>query len=248
MKILIVEDDRDLVELLSFTLQRAGFIALHAHALPAALALLDADHPDLVLLDLNLGSWSGLELMTEIRRRGRLPVIMLTSRDREEDIVAGLDAGADDYITKPFSHRELLARVRARLRFAEPGEAPNDSSGPADNILVAGPLALNPVDHMVLLDGQPLNLTVTEFRLLHYLLTRVGAVVPTQELLKHVWGYDDPSGNDVVRVALYRLRRKLGDTAEQPRLLHTVPAVGVMLRPEGPLAPNNGGTANRGTV
>src|SRR5206468_12212152 len=116
-------------------------------------------------------------------------------------------------------------------RSLEPGETPVDPRAPADLVVRAGPLVLNPRDHTATIDGQPLNLTVTEFRLLHYLLTRTGAVVPTQELLKHVWGYDDQSSGDIVRVAIHRLRRKLGETAEQPRLLHTVPGVGVMLRP-----------------
>ncbi len=227
MKILLVDDDRELVDLLAFTLRRAGLTPLAAYDGPGALEGFEKEHPDLVVLDINLGGWDGLELLKEIRHRGQTPVILLTGRHTEDDKVHGLEQGADDYLTKPFSHRELLARIRARLRTRGQGWS---AGRPTSQRLAVGPLELNTAEHTATKNGQPLNLTVTEFRLLHYLMTNAGSVVPTSALLKQVWGYDDPSGTDVVRVTVHRLRRKLEDDPAHPRLLHTIPGVGVILK------------------
>jgi two-component system response regulator RegX3 len=229
MKVLLVDDDRELVDLVGFALKRAGFSVLTAHDGPAARALLKEQRPDLAVLDVNLGSWNGFELLKEIRRGSEIPVIMLTARHREEDRVQGLELGADDYVTKPFSHRELTARIRARLR--RPGgewSAPE----PAETRLQAGPITLNLAEHTATKGDEPLGLTVTEFRLLHYLMTNAGSVVPTRAILKHVWGHEDPTAKDVVRVTVHRLRRKLEADPDDPRVLHTVPGVGIMLKPD----------------
>ena len=230
MKLLIVEDDRDLVELLTFTLTRAGFEVLAAHDVPTALKLV-GEQPDLVVLDVNLGPWNGLDVLREIRPGNDVPVIMLTGRDKEEDKVQGLDLGADDYITKPFSHRELIARIRALLRRRR-HEVLRPRPEPATTLLQAGPITLNTAEHKATKDGEPLDLTVTEFRLLQFLMASAGAVVPTSTVLKQIWGYDDPGGTDVVRVTVHRLRRKLEDDPSRPRLLHTIPGVGFMVKPE----------------
>lgn len=235
MKVLVVEDDRDLVELLTFTLGRAGFETLVAHEPDSALTILRENDPDLVLLDINLGGWNGLDLLAEVRRMSRLPVILLTARDREDDKVRGLEAGADDYVTKPFSHRELIARIRARLRTRGPAV---ETHAPAAALQV-GPVLLNAAEHAAALDGHELSLTVTEFRLLHYLMSRANTAVPAKDVLRHVWGYSDGSGAETLRMAISRLRRKLGETAEQPRLLHTVTGVGFALRPP-PSEPGTG--------
>jgi two-component system, OmpR family, response regulator VicR len=230
MSVLLVDDDRDLVEVVSFAMRRAGLEVVGAHDAPAAIELFESRGPSLVVLDLNLGKWDGLELLREIRRRGGVPVIILSARDAEEDKVRGLELGADDYVTKPFGHRELIARVRAHLRrYGQEVEPPARSGGAP---LRVGSLALNPAQHSATKDGRPLSLTVTEFRLLRYLMVNAGTVVPTPTLLKQVWSYDDPTASDVVRVAVYRLRRKLEESPEDPRLLHTVPGVGVMLKAE----------------
>ena len=230
MSVLLVDDDRDLVEVVSFAMRRAGLDAVGAHDAPTALELFESRGPSLVVLDLNLGAWDGLELLREIRRRSDVPVIILSARDAEEDKVRGLELGADDYVTKPFGHRELIARIRAHLR-RHGGEAePLARTGAAP--LSVGSVTLNPSEHTATKEGRPLNLTVTEFRLLRYLMVNAGTVVPTPTLLKQVWSYDDPTATDVVRVAVYRLRRKLEDTPEDPRLLHTVPGVGIMLKAE----------------
>lgn len=230
MRILIVDDDRELTDLLQFAFQRAGFSPVVAHDAPEAMRTFDADRPDLVVLDVNLGASNGLDLLRELRRgAARVPIVMLTALDSEDDKIRGLELGADDYVTKPFSHRELIARVRAHLRRSG-RDVPEAETSP--RTLRSGPLELNAAEHVVRLDGKRVELTVTEFRLLHTLMRESGSVVSTRALLKRVWGYDDPTATDVVRVTVHRLRRKLGDDAATPRLLHTVAGVGVMLKPD----------------
>jgi two-component system, OmpR family, response regulator VicR len=228
MKILVVDDDRDLVELIRFALQRAGFEAVTAYDSPTALAMVDHEAPDLAVVDLNLGSWDGFELIRDLRRKTDLPTIVLTGRTSEEDTVRGLELGADDYMTKPFSHRELIARIRANLRRHGQVWTPPE---PAHSVLRAGPLEVNTAAHQATYEGEPLDLTVTEYRLLHYLLLNQGVAVPTRAILKQVWGYEDATGGDVVRVAVHRLRRKLGESTTSTRLLHTIPGVGFMVKP-----------------
>ena len=233
MKVLIVEDDRDLVEVLSFTLKRAGFEILVARDMPTALAFCETEQPDLAILDVGLGAWNGFDVLRRLRERSEMPVIMLTGHTGEADKVQGLNLGADDYITKPFSHTELLARIRAIFR-----RYGRDTSAPvrAATSLHGGPITMNLAEHAVTKAGQPVKVTVTEFRLLRHLISNAGRVVPTRVLLKEVWGYDDPGGTDVVRVTLHSLRRKLEAVPSRPQLLHTVSGVGLMFKAE-PAAP-----------
>jgi DNA-binding response OmpR family regulator len=227
MKLLIVDDDRDLVDLLAFSLERAGFETVAAHDAPSAIGLIKAEHPDLIVLDINLGAWSGLDLLQDLRKTSQIPVVLLTARGREEDKVAGLDLGADDYVTKPFSRRELAARIRAVLR--RHGQEPPDASSPVETLQI-GSLTLKLAEHAAFLDDEPLNLTVTEFRLLSCLASRAGTVVPTAVILKNVWGYEYPGGSDTVRVAIYRLRRKIESDPAKPRFIQTVTGVGFILK------------------
>ena len=228
MKVLLVDDDPDLIELLTFALSRAGFGVVAAYDAPTALRRIEQERPDLAVLDVNLGAWSGFDLLKDLRKRTRIPVIMLTALASEEDKIQGLELGADDYLTKPFSHRELIARIRANLRRSELDAA--TPAAPAATRLEVGPLTLNLAEHTAAKDGQPIDLTVTEFRLLQCLMANAGTVVPTRSLLKQVWGYDDPSGADVVRVTMHRLRRKLEDDPSRPQLLRTVTGVGFLLK------------------
>jgi DNA-binding response OmpR family regulator len=227
MKVLIVEDDRDLVELLEFMLTRAGFSVDTARDAPAATILFAAFQPDLVILDISIGASNGLEWLQQLRQQSQTPVILLTGDGSEDTKVLGLELGADDYVTKPFSYRELTARIRAVLR----RQSTINAAAPMPAELVVGPLTLNPAEHTVYNNGQLVALTLTEFRLLQYLMTHAGSVVPTRTLLKQVWGYADGNYPDIVRVNLHRLRRKLGDVAQESRLLHTVPGVGILLKP-----------------
>jgi DNA-binding response OmpR family regulator len=224
-KILVVDDERELVELLAFALRRAGYTVLAAHDGPTALKLLASESPELAVLDVNLGEHDGFELLREIRRRSDLPVIMLTGRNSENDKVLGFDLGADDYVTKPFGHRELLARIQANLRRGADPWAP---ASPAQASLQVGPVTLDSAQHRVTRDGRPIQLTVTEFRLLQLLMTNAGAVVPRTALLRQVWGYHDSSEAGVLRTTIHRLRRKLSQDGE-PDLIQTVAGVGFML-------------------
>lgn len=229
MRVLLVDDDRELVDLLAFALKRAGLEAVPAYDGAVAMRQMDERPPDAVVLDVNLGATSGLDLLRTIRQRSDLPAILLTALDSEDDKVRGLELGADDYLTKPFSHRELIARIRAQLRkVGQVWSAPK----PAETVIQAGTVALDVAQHIVTMRGQNVSLTVTEFRLLHYLLLHAGTVVPTSVLLKHVWGYPDSAGTDVVRVTVHRLRRKLEVDPAHPRLLRTVSGVGVLYRPD----------------
>jgi DNA-binding response OmpR family regulator len=226
VKILLVDDDRELLELLSFVVRRAGLRPYVAHDGAGALKLLGDVQPDLVVLDVRLGDTNGLDVLKHLRRDHALPVIMLSALDTEDDKVSALDLGADDYVTKPFAFRELVARIRACLRRPPPGAAP---SRQPDCRLRVGPIGLNPLDHTATLDELPLALTVTEFRLLQLLMRHPGRVVPHGVLLKEVWGYNDPTDTDVVRATVYRLRRKLGEACDGSPRLRTVPGVGVLL-------------------
>jgi len=238
-KILLVDDEPDVLDLLVFLVERTGALALPAREAPAALRLFDNERPDLAIVDVMLGSSSGLDLVAELRSRSDIlvaelrtpsdmPIILLTARGSEDDKVRGLEAGADDYLVKPFGHRELVARIRAHLRSTRRAGGQD-----ADRVILrSGPLTLDVARHMAEKEGRSLNLTATEFRLLLYLMDRAGTVVPTGTLLKNVWGYDDPGAREVLRVALYRLRHKLEDDPRAPRLLHTIPGVGVVLKGE----------------
>jgi DNA-binding response OmpR family regulator len=225
-KILLVDDDAGLLELLSFLVQRDGFRPILATDGSSALQLLDEERPDLLLLDIRLGHDDGLEVLQAVRRSSEVPVIMLSSLDSEEDIERALELGADDYLSKPFAFRELRARIGAVLRRTCQTRPVRTA---VDHWMRVGPLALNPVERKATLDGMPLELTRTEFRLLKLLMENTDSVMPYGVLLKQVWGYDDATASDVVRAAVYRLRRKLVEANGQP-VISTLSGIGVVLR------------------
>jgi DNA-binding response OmpR family regulator len=224
-KILVVDDDTDILALIVFLVGRTGVIALPARDATEAMTLLQSEQPDLAIVDVVLGSSSGLDLVAQLRARSDMPILMLSARGSDDDKVRGLEAGADDYLVKPFSHRELVARIAANLRRVRAARERRQERV----VLRVGPLTLNVAEHAADKEGRSLQLTATEFRLLHCLMDRASTVVPTKSLLREVWGYDDDSARDVLRVTLYRLRRKLEDNPRAPQLLRTVPGVGVML-------------------
>ena len=226
--VLIVDDDQDLVDLVGFLVGKAGLEALAATEPLEALALYENKHPSVAVIDLNMGPWDGFELLRELRRRDpKLPIVVLTARADEDGKVRALDMGADDYVVKPFGHRELVARIRAQVRRSEL----ETGSQPDVAVLIVGALRLDLRERLLEIDGETeVRLTGTEFRLLEYLMRNSNSVVTTRSLAKQVWGYDDGAARDVVRVTLHRLRRKLGEDVERPRFIETVSGIGLKLR------------------
>jgi two-component system, OmpR family, KDP operon response regulator KdpE len=222
--ILVVDDDRELVDLLQFALRRAWLDPVAAYDGPTALRLFEERQPSLVTLGINLGDpeMNGLDVLKKLRQQSQVPVMMLTAWDWEEAKVRALEAGADDYITKPFSHLDLIAGIGAQLQRTGQKWAPRVS------YMYEGSIRLDITRHSVTRAGQVVSLTATEFRLLQYLMTNPGRIVPTAELLKEVWGLQDPRASGVVRVYMHRLRRKVEQDPARPDLLHTIPGVGVL--------------------
>jgi two-component system, OmpR family, response regulator VicR len=227
MRILVVDDDLDLVELLTYALRRAGFTTISAADLPTVIKLVKDKQPALVLLEVGLGGSDGFDVLRSVRQISDVPVIIVSGRDSEDDRVLGLEQGADDYVIKPFSHRELVGRIRAQLRRRAHGV----TAPPPAAVLQAGCVSLDVARHTTVHEGRRINLTANEFQLLRCLLANAGSVVPMRTILKEIWGHDrnDP---DVVRSTVCRLRRKLDDDPSSPRLLHTVRGVGIMLTPQ----------------
>jgi DNA-binding response OmpR family regulator len=221
MKILIADDDRDLLELIGFALTQAGFLVLKAADGAAALRMFEAEAPDLLVLDINMPGATGFQVCESVRARSSVPVMMLTVRSEEEDLVKALELGADDYLTKPFSPRTLLARVRALLR-----RAGMESSAP----LAAGRVALNMDEHTVRIgEGAPVRLTKLELRLLHMLLANAGRTVSSDRLLVQIWGHRNSGDRQLLKQLVHRLRQKIEADPAMPRVLQTAAGAGYKL-------------------
>ncbi len=218
MRILVVDDDEQLSSILKFTLRREGLDVLTARDGQEALDLWRAEQPDLVLLDMNLPKLNGQQVLHTIRAESKTPVIMLTVRSEEEDMVGALDLGADDYIAKPFSPRTLVARIRAVLRRA--------SGGPVRDVH-SGRLVLD-LDRQELRRGDEAStrLTPLEFRLMQYLMLHRGQVLTSDQLVNHVWGYAETGDRMLLKQLVRRLRRKIEPDPAHPTLIETVPNVG----------------------
>jgi DNA-binding response OmpR family regulator len=227
MKILVVDDDPDLLDVIVFALQQAGFLPLKASDGTAALELLQAERPDLGVLDINLPGMNGFDLIRAIRRQSEMPLMMLTVRNEEEDVVRALELGADDYLSKPFSPRVLVARVRALLR---------RTGSDADNLFALGPLQLN--IELMTLDGlaeAPVQLTQLELRFLQLLFANGGHTVATDRILSHVWGSRGGGNRQLLKQLVHRVRAKLKLEGGDDRLLQTIPNVGYRLsKPDTP--------------
>jgi two-component system, OmpR family, response regulator RegX3 len=220
-RILLVEDEAALAESISYNLLREGFVVVTAGDGELALHRFRTDRPHLVILDLMLPKLSGLDVCRAIRRESPVPILMLTAKDSEADKVAGLELGADDYVTKPFSMRELVSRVRAHLRragMAQPREQ--------DGVLSGGPVSLDRERHDVKVWGQPVPFTPKEFELLETLLVRKGRLLTRQFLIEEVWGSDYFGDTKTLDVHIKRLRQKLERDPHQPRHLLTVRGLG----------------------
>ncbi len=224
-RILVVEDEGDLREVVAYNLAREGFKVVTAAGGATALERLERERPDLVLLDLMLPDVDGLEVCRRIRRHpelGATPIVMLTAKAEETDVVLGLGVGADDYVTKPFGVAELIARVKAVLRRVQPAE---DEVGP--HAVQRGPVRIDPARHEVTVDGGAVHFTATEFRLLHYLAARPGRVFPRDALLRHALGDDESRLDRNIDVHVRAIRHKLGAHRD---LIETVRGVGYRFR------------------
>jgi DNA-binding response OmpR family regulator len=227
IRVLVVDDEPQLVRALAINLRARAYEVDAAHDGATALRVAAARHPDVVVLDLGLPDIDGLELLRMLRAVSTVPVIVATARDDEREIVRTLDAGADDYVVKPYSADQLDARIRAVLRRVK-----DDDGGAPIQI---GGLAIHPLSRVVLMDGEPLELSRKEFDLLWHLANRRGEVVSKRELLAAVWRQPYGGAEKTIDVHLSWLRRKLGETAHEPRYLRSVRGVGVMLvEPDAP--------------
>jgi DNA-binding response OmpR family regulator len=225
VKILIVDDDPDLLAVTGFALQQAGFLVVKASDGVAALDAFNREQPDLAVLDINMPRMNGFELAQKLRERSQIPLIMLTVRSEEEDVVRALAIGADDYLTKPFSPRILLARVKALLRRV---------GMETEETLAFRSLSLD-VPELTLsgLPGGPVRLTPLETRFLQLLLAHGGRTVATERLLVHVWGNRAGGNRQLLKQLVHRLRQKIERNPAEPRVVKTVPNAGYLIDPDG---------------
>jgi two-component system response regulator RegX3 len=227
-RVLIVEDEEAMAAPLAFLLEREGFSAVIAATGPDGLTEFDRGGADIVLLDLMLPGMNGIEVFKELRARSAVPVIMVTARDTEVDRVVGLELGADDYVTKPYSARELIARIRAVLRRTEPdgGEGVE-----YDAVLESGPVRMDVDRHHVAVRGAEVSLPLKEFDLLEYLLRHAGRVLTRGQLIERVWGADYVGDTKTLDVHVKRLRSKIEPDSADPRHIVTVRGLGYKFEP-----------------
>jgi two-component system, OmpR family, response regulator RegX3 len=225
ISVLIVEDEESLADPLAFLLRKEGFEATVVADGPSALAAFERSGADIVLLDIMLPGMSGTDVCRQLRQRSSVPVIMVTARDSEIDKVVGLELGADDYVTKPYSARELIARIRAVLRRG--GDA--DDAHPADPVLEVGPVWMDVERHVVSVNGSPITLPLKEFDLLEYLMRNSGRVLTRGQLIDRVWGADYVGDTKTLDVHVKRLRSKIETDPASPVHLVTVRGLGYKL-------------------
>lgn len=226
-KILVVDDEKPIADILQFNLKKEGYQVVCAYNGDEALKKVEEDQPDLMLLDIMLPNKDGMEVCREIRKKYDFPIIMLTAKDSEIDKVLGLELGADDYVTKPFSTRELIARVKANMRRHQTIQ---EDAEVLTNDIVIGPLTIQPDAYQVLKRDETIELTHREFELLHYLAKHIGQVMTREHLLQTVWGYDYFGDVRTVDVTIRRLREKIEDNPSHPTWIVTRRGVGYYLR------------------
>ena len=231
MKVLVIEDDPGIIEVVSlcFQLRWSGTTVVSAANGRKGVELVETQTPDVVILDVGLPDMDGYQVLKEVRRFSDVPVIMLTVRGEDTDIAKGLELGADDYITKPFSHIELIARVQAVLRRSQ-GLAVTDEEHP----FASGKLSVDFARNEVTLAGQSVKLTSTERKLLYYLIRNEGRILSHESLLTKIWGDNYVDARDLLRVHIQHLRQKLGDNTETPAIIVTEHGIGYkFVRPTG---------------
>ncbi len=231
-KILVVDDEKPISDIIKFNLKKEGYDVYTAYDGEEALQKVEEVNPDLILLDLMLPKIDGLEVAREVRKTHNMPIIMVTAKDAEIDKVLGLEMGADDYVTKPFSNRELVARVKANLRrqSATMAEAQAAEEESKNNDIAIGDLVIHPDAYVVSKRGEKIELTHREFELLYYLAKHIGQVMTREHLLQTVWGYDYFGDVRTVDVTVRRLREKIEDNPSRPIWLVTRRGVGYYLR------------------
>lgn len=227
-KILVVDDEKPIADILQFNLKKEGYEVHCAYDGNEALEKVEQVKPDLILLDIMLPQRDGMEVCREVRKKYEMPIIMLTAKDSEIDKVLGLELGADDYVTKPFSTRELIARVKANLRRHQ--QAASQTEEETTNEIAVGSLVIHPDAYIVSKRGETIELTHREFELLHYLAKHIGQVMTREHLLQTVWGYDYYGDVRTVDVTVRRLREKIEDNPSHPIWIVTRRGVGYYLR------------------
>jgi DNA-binding response OmpR family regulator len=221
-RILVVEDEESISQPFAEALRRAGFEAIVTRTAAGGLELAGEIEPDLVMLDLSLPDGDGRDVCRELRRRSDVPIVMLTARGTEMDRIVGLELGADDYVVKPFSAREVISRIRAVLRRS----VPREGAGAGENAMQIGDLELDPAARIARLDGESLDLSRKEFDLLAELMRNAGRVVKRENLMSKVWDVNWFGSTKTLDVHIGWLRRKLGDDPTRPRFIETVRGVG----------------------
>ena len=223
--VLVVEDEASFVEALTIGLRREGFEVVVATDGVQALELFDETQPDIVLLDVMLPKISGIEVCRQLRKKTQIPIIMVTAKGAEIDTVVGLEVGADDYVTKPYRLRELVARMRAVLRRSEPNGAGVGVAVPP-GVVQVGDVSLDPEEHRVSVNGHDLALPLKEFELLHILLANAGRVLPRETLIDRVWGRDYVGDTKTLDVHVKRLRGKIEVDPTTPTRIVTIRGLG----------------------
>ncbi|MDM5201563.1 response regulator YycF [Fictibacillus enclensis] len=226
-KILVVDDERPIADILQFNLEKEGFQVTCAYDGVSAIEKIESEKPDMILLDIMLPMKDGMEVCREVRKKYDTPIIMLTAKDSEIDKVLGLELGADDYVTKPFSTRELIARVKANLRRHQ---QETEREVDENNEIIIGSLTIQPDAYLVTKRGESIELTHREFELLYYLAKHIGQVMTREHLLQTVWGYDYFGDVRTVDVTVRRLREKVEDNPSHPLWIITRRGVGYYLR------------------
>jgi two-component system, OmpR family, response regulator VicR len=225
-KILVVDDERPIADILKFSLEREGYVVVCAYDGEEAISFVESENPDLILLDIMLPKKDGMEVCQQVRISHDMPIIMLTAKDSEIDKVLGLEFGADDYVTKPFGTRELLARIKAQLRRTERKNKKEDTG----TLLQMGPLEIDTNSYIVKKEGIPLELTQREFALIHYFALHSGQVMTRDHLLQSVWGYDYYGDARTVDVTIRRLREKIEDDPSNPQFIITRRGLGYVFK------------------
>ncbi|KGX84831.1 response regulator YycF [Pontibacillus litoralis] len=226
-KILVVDDEQPIADILKFNLEKEGYEVVCAYDGDEAVKLAHSEQPNLILLDIMLPNKDGMEVCREIRKQYSMPIIMLTAKDSEIDKVLGLELGADDYVTKPFNNRELIARVKANLRRHQ--QEP-ETKGKSNSDIRVGNLVIHPDAYTVTREGEHIELTHREFELLHYLAKNIGQVMTREHLLETVWGYDYYGDVRTVDVTVRRLREKIEENPSTPMWIVTRRGVGYYFR------------------